>query len=97
MAFINLKSFKQDQDITKRWFSMNNLTSIERIMWRVLFWSGIISVMLGTGIASWYTNSFYHNQFYLIGGLAVIVLGITLMATGYSINQGKIKIHRQVS
>jgi hypothetical protein len=67
---------------------MDNLTFMERIIWRVLVYSGIISIIFGTGIASW------HNQSYLIGGLTVIVLGIALMATGYSIFQGKIKIQR---
>jgi len=61
---------------------------MERIIWRVLFYSGIISIVLGTGIASW------HNQSYLIGGLTVIVIGIALMATGYSIYQGKIRTQR---
>ena len=61
---------------------------MERIIWRVLFYSGIISIVLGTGIASW------HNQSCLIGGLTVIALGIALMATGYSIYQGKIRIQR---
>lgn len=73
---------------------MHNLTFMERIIWRVLFWSGILSIMLGTGIASWYANRISHNQSYLIGGFTVIVLGIALMATGYSINQEKIKIKR---
>ena len=67
---------------------MPNLTFIERIIWRVLFYSGIISIFIGTGIASW------HNQSYVIGGLIVIVLGIALMATGYSIYQGKIRTQR---
>ena len=65
---------------------MHNLTFMERIIWRVLFYLGVISIFIGTGIASW------HNQSYLIGGLSVIVLGIALMATGYLIYQGKIRI-----
>jgi len=67
---------------------MQNLTFMERNIWRVLFYSGVISIFIGTGIASW------HNQSYLIVGLAVIVLGIALMATGYSMYQGKIRIQR---
>jgi hypothetical protein len=73
---------------------MPNLTFMQKIMWRVCFWSGIISFILGTGVTSSYTNSNHHNQFYLISGLAVIFLGIALMSTGYLIYQGKIKIGR---
>jgi len=54
-----------------------------KILWRALFWSGIFTVMIGTGVASKYGNSVVQGQTYLILGFATIILGIALMATGY--------------
>ena len=68
------------------------MTLPEKIIWRVLFWAGILSLMFGTGLATAYVNNAVSSQAYLISGFAVIFLGVGLMATGYFVSQGSIRI-----
>jgi hypothetical protein len=62
------------------------------MIWRVLFWAGILSLMFGTGLATAYVNNDVSSQAYLIGAFAVIFLGVGLMATGYFVSRGRIRI-----
>lgn len=55
-----------------------------KIVWRIVFWLGIIALLFGVGLSA------YRNQEFLIAGLAVISLGIVLMGIGYLISLGKI-------
>jgi hypothetical protein len=55
-----------------------------KIVWRIVFWLGIIALLFGVGLSA------YRNQEFLIFGLAVISLGIVLMGIGYLISLGKI-------
>ena len=67
----------------------------EKIIWRVLFWAGILFLIFGTGIATAYVNNDVSSQAYLIGGFAAIFLGVGLMATGYLVSQGRIGIQNR--
>jgi hypothetical protein len=51
--------------------------------------------MIGTGLATAYVNNVVQGQAYLILGFAVIILGIALMATGYLISLGRIRIQKR--
>jgi hypothetical protein len=55
-----------------------------KIVWRIVFWLGIVTLLLGISLSA------YRNQEFLIFGLAVITLGIVLMGIGYLISLGKI-------
>jgi 4-amino-4-deoxy-L-arabinose transferase-like glycosyltransferase len=66
-----------------------------KILWRALFWLGIFTIMIGTGLATAYVNNVVQGQAYLILGFAVIILGIALMATGYLISLGRIRIQKR--
>lgn len=71
---------------------LTRMTFAEKIVWRVLFWSGLFSMMAGTGVANSYVNKVVQGQSYLIVGFAFIVLGVTLVATGYLVYLGRIRI-----
>jgi len=70
-------------------------TLSEKIIWRILFWAGILSLMFGTGLATAHVNNAVSSQAYLIGGFAVIFLGVALMASGYFVSRGRIKIQNR--
>jgi putative Mn2+ efflux pump MntP len=61
-----------------------------RIVWRVLFWSGIFTVLIGVGVANSYVNNAFRDSLYLTGGLLLIVLGAAFMVAGYLRSKGKI-------
>jgi hypothetical protein len=73
---------------------LERMTFAEKIVWRVLFWSGLFSMIAGTGFANSFINNAVQGQSYLIGGFAFIVLGIALVATGYLVYLGRIRIQR---
>lgn len=73
------------------------MTLTEKILWRVLFWSGLLSMITGTGLAITYVNNVTQVQAYLIVGFTFIVLGMALMATGYLVSQGRIRIQNRQS
>lgn len=71
------------------------MTLAGKILWRVLFWSGLLSVMAGTGLGTSYVNNVIQGQAYLFVGLAFIVIGMALMATGVLVSQGRIRIQKR--
>jgi drug/metabolite transporter (DMT)-like permease len=73
------------------------ITFTEKIMWRVLFWSGLLLVILGTSLASYtivYVNTGTTVHPGLVIGVALIILGAVVMAAGYFVSQGRIRIQR---
>ena len=75
-------------------FKTQGMSSRVKILWRVLFWSGIFSIMTGTGLGTAYVNNIVQGQAYLVLGFAFIVLGIVLMATGYLVSLSRIRIQK---
>ena len=75
-------------------FKTQGMSSRVKILWRVLFWSGIFSIMAGTGLGTAYVNNIVQGQTYLVFGFAFIVLGIVLMATGYLVSLGRMRIQK---
>jgi predicted membrane channel-forming protein YqfA (hemolysin III family) len=62
-----------------------------RVLWRALFWSGIVALIIGTGLSTAYINDVVQSQVYLFLGFAVIIFGVALMTIGYLVSQEKIK------
>jgi len=71
------------------------MTLAGKILWRSLFWSGLFTMGIGTGIANSFLNNVVQGQAYLIIGFAFIVLGIALMATASLVYQGRIRIQKR--
>jgi drug/metabolite transporter (DMT)-like permease len=73
------------------------ITFMEKIMWRVLFWSGLLLVILGAPLASYtivYVNTDTTVHPHLVMGVALIILGAVVMTAGYFVSQGRIRIRR---
>ncbi len=71
---------------------LQRITLAGKILWRVLFWSGLVSVIAGTGFGALYANN--QGQVYLIVGLGFIFLGMALMVTGVLVSQVRIRIQK---
>ena len=70
------------------------LSLTAKVIWRVLFCSGIFALLFGVGIATAYINNIVQSQIYEFIGFTVIFLGIVFMAIGYLVSEGKIKISK---